>query len=225
MQISLVSCLERGKKRGVSQARTLALFRARGSVAAIEKGEDMSLKFLMASAALIAAPAAAQQQSAPTAASTATVAANPDDVKSADAILAALYDVISGDVGVKRDWDRFRSLFYPGAQMIPTGRNPQTGEIRARRMTPEDYVGGAARLEAAGFQEKEIARRTETFGPVTHVFSTYEATHLVNGKRETMRGINSIQLLNDGKRWWVLNIAWSGETPDNPIPAEYLASK
>lgn len=176
-------------------------------------------------AALTAFAAPAMAQTATQAAVAETPAANPDDVKSVDAIMAALYGVISGDVGVKRDWNRFRSLFYPGAQMIPTGRNPRSGEVGARRMTPADYVGGAERLEAAGFQEKEIARRTETFGPVTHVFSTYEATHLVNGKRETMRGINSVQLLNDGKRWWVLNIAWSGETPDNPIPAEYLTSQ
>ena len=38
-------------------------------------------------------------------------AAHPQDVASVDAIIAALYDVISGDSGVVRDWDRFRSLF------------------------------------------------------------------------------------------------------------------
>ena len=180
---------------------------------------------LMLGAALAAAPMAAVAQTAAPAAPVEIPAANAEDVKSIDAIMAALYDVISGDVGVKRDWNRFRSLFHPGAQMIPTGRNPQTGEVRARRITPEDYIAGAARLEAAGFQEKEVARRTETYGAITHVFSTYEANHLVDGKRETMRGINSIQLLNDGKRWWVLNLAWSSETPDNPIPAQYLVSK
>ena len=40
-----------------------------------------------------------------------------------------------------------------------------------------------------------------------------------------MRGINSFQLLNDGKRWWVVTIFWLGETPDNPIPKQYLKSK
>ena len=37
--------------------------------------------------------------------------ANPADVASLDAIMKAVYDAISGDAGVKRDWDRFRSLF------------------------------------------------------------------------------------------------------------------
>ena len=53
--------------------------------------------------------------------------ANPEDVKSIDSILKATYDVISGGVGVKRNWDRFRSLFHPSARLTPTGRNPQTG--------------------------------------------------------------------------------------------------
>jgi hypothetical protein len=38
-----------------------------------------------------------------------------------------------------------------------------------------------------------------------------------------MRGINSIQLWNDGKRWWIVNIFWQSETPDNPIPEKYLS--
>ena len=41
--------------------------------------------------------------------------ANPADVASIDAIMKAVYDVISGDAGQKRDWDRFRSLFYKDA--------------------------------------------------------------------------------------------------------------
>jgi hypothetical protein len=40
-----------------------------------------------------------------------------------------------------------------------------------------------------------------------------------------MRGINSIQLLNDGKRWWIMTIYWQGETPETPLPKEYLKSK
>jgi len=27
-----------------------------------------------------------------------------------------------------------------------------------------------------------------------------------------MRGIKSIQLFNDGKRWWIVNIYWTQET-------------
>lgn len=167
------------------------------------------------------APAAQAQSTAPQPPAEAAPAANPQDVGSADAIIASLYDVISGDKGVKRDWARFRSLFFHGAHMIPTGKN-KAGERIARVITVDDYVGRAAMLEAAGFHEKELARRTEVFGSIWHVFSTYETQHEVEGKPRTDRGINSIQLFHDGKRWWILNIAWDQETSERPIPGKYL---
>ena len=37
-----------------------------------------------------------------------------------------------------------------------------------------------------------------------------------------MRGINSIELFWDGKRWWIANAIWTDETPGQPIPNEYL---
>lgn len=152
--------------------------------------------------------------------------ANPADVSSMDAILKAVYNVISGDAGVKRDWNRFKSLFYPGARMIPSGMNPNTKKGGARIMTPEDYINANAKfLEEKGFHETEIARKVDTFGTITHVFSTYEAKNKLTDEKPFMRGINSIQLLNDGTRWWVLTIAWNQESPTNPIPENYLKNK
>ena len=37
-----------------------------------------------------------------------------------------------------------------------------------------------------------------------------------------MRGINSIQLMNDGERWWIINIFWMQESEEHPIPEAYL---
>ncbi len=65
---------------------------------------------------LVAFPLAAQQPAnarPPSVDSTPRPTAKPSDVESVDAILKALYDVISGPAGQKRDWDRFRSLFLP----------------------------------------------------------------------------------------------------------------
>lgn len=170
--------------------------------------------------------AAAQAQTPATvAASAQPVAANPKDVESLDAILAALYGVISGDKGVKRDWNRFRSLFHPDGKLVPTGAN-KVGMVGARFISPDQYVASSGSyVEEMGFHEVEIARRVETFGHVTHVFSTYAGRHALSDPEPFLRGINSIQLLNDGKRWWVLNIAWSQESAEFPIPAEYLPKR
>lgn len=146
------------------------------------------------------------------------------DVVSLDAIIKTLYDVISGPAGQPRDWDRFRSLFLPGARLVSTGRDQQNVP-RYRSMTPDEYVEASAQqLSAIGFMEREIARRVESFGNITHAFSTYESKFRRQGQDRTARGINSIQLYNDGTRWWVVNIFWDSERPDNPIPARYLTS-
>ncbi len=152
--------------------------------------------------------------------------ANPADVASIDSIMRAVYDVISGDAGQKRDWDRFRSLFHKDARMIAAGKNPTTNVVGARALTPEDYVKrNEPFFEKEGFHEREIARRVDQFGNIAQVFSTYAAYKKADDKQPFMRGINSFQLLNDGKRWWVVTIYWQAETPENPLPKEYLKSR
>jgi hypothetical protein len=151
--------------------------------------------------------------------------ANPADVASIDSIMKAVYDVISGDAGKARDWDRFRSLFHKDARLIPTGKNKE-GVINANAVSPDDYIKRNDPYFAKnGFFEREKARRVDQYGNIAQVFSTYESFHKADDKEPFMRGINSFQLMNDGKRWWVVTIFWLGETPENKIPKQYLKSK
>jgi hypothetical protein len=151
--------------------------------------------------------------------------ADPADVSSVDAIVAAVYDVISGPAGEARDWDRWRSLFLPEARLTSVGVSPE-GEVRYRVFTPEDYVQLAgANLEASGFFETEIGRTQEEFGPVVHLFSSYQSKRSLDDPEPFARGINSFQLMNDGERWWVLTIYWTSERPDLPIPDRYIGRR
>lgn len=155
-----------------------------------------------------------------------TKEANPADVGSIDAIMKAVYDVISGDAGQKRDWDRFRSLFHKDAKLIPSGKNRETGVVGARFMTADEYATNSGPfLERDGFHEREISRHMDQYGNIAQVFSTYAAFRKKDDKEPFMRGINSFQLMNDGKRWWVINIYWQAETPDNPIPKTFVSNK
>ncbi|WP_299117288.1 hypothetical protein [uncultured Winogradskyella sp.] len=143
-------------------------------------------------------------------------------VATLDSTLETLYSVISGDAGVERNWELFRYLFHENAKLIPTGKTKE-GKHIARYMTPDDYIKSSGKwLYENGFHEVEINRKTQTFGNITQVFSTYESFKNKDDKEPFMRGINSIQLMNDGKRWWVINIYWMQESKDNPIPKEYL---
>lgn len=147
--------------------------------------------------------------------------ANPADVASPDAILAALYDVISGPAG-KRDWNRFRSLFLADARLIPAGPL-KPGTTSPRVLSPEGYASvGTPYFEANGFFEKEVSRRTERFGSILHAFSTYESRHKADDAAPFARGINSIQLFFDGTRWWVVTVLWQQETREVQLPKEFL---
>ena len=180
----------------------------------------MRLTVLAAALALTCAAPAAAQTAAPAAA--AAPAPRPADVASPEAIVAALYDVISGDAGVERDWDRFRSLFHPTARLMPSGVNRE-GVGVARSITPEEYIERSGPvLMRDGFHEREIASRSERFGHMVHVWSTYDSVHSRSDPEPFMRGINSIQLFNDGSRWWILSVYWLAETPNTPIPSQYL---
>ena len=155
-----------------------------------------------------------------------TSSADPADVSSIDAIIAAAYDVISGPAGKKRDWDRERSLFIAGARLIPTALAP--GVIAEGSHVPQilDVESYIARVEPYfaknGFYEKEIARKTEQFGHIAHVWSTYESRHHADDAEPFMRGINSIQLFYDDNRWWILTIYWQHESAEDPVPGKYL---
>ena len=154
--------------------------------------------------------------------------ANPADVASIDAIITAAYDVISGHAEEPRDWDRERSLYLPGARLIPTA--PASGATGAPgELTPQvlDIEGYIARVEpyfaANGFFEKEVARKTEQFGQIAHAWSTYESRRHPEDREPFMRGINSIELFHDGARWWIVTIYWQHESSLYPLPSKYLS--
>jgi hypothetical protein len=183
----------------------------------------LSLSFPAAAQSPSAKPPAEQQASPPAAPrpSASLPAPRTDDVKSIDTILAALYRVISGPAG-ERDWDRFRSLFLPPARLTSATKNPD-GSFRIHPMSVEDYVKGAGGYFAQhAFYESSIVNRIETFGNVSQVFSSYESRR-VPGEAPFARGVNSIQLLYDGSRWWIVSILWDQERADNPLPKGFAS--
>jgi len=146
-------------------------------------------------------------------------------VNSIDNIIKTLYAVISGEKEEKRDWKLFKSLFHPDAKLIFTQKNKE-GKYEATYITPDQYINGpGVWLYENGFFEKEIQKEIDTFGSITQVFSTYESFKTAVDKVPFARGINSIQLFDDGQRWWIINIYWTSESEDNPIPAQYLPKK
>jgi len=144
------------------------------------------------------------------------------DVSSLDNIVEAIYDVISGPKDVQIDLKRWNNLFVEGAILAPTGKN-QSGAYQIRVVNPQQFMemfwNNGMRPQA--FYEIETDRATDTFGSVTQIFSTYESRSDPSDVKAFQRGINSMQLYNDGSRWWVVSIFWDSERADQKIPQRY----
>jgi len=92
--------------------------------------------------------------------------ADPRDVESIDAIITAAYDVISGPAGKKRDWDRERSLYYPGARLIPTakpgandGLAPQILDVEGLPLVDRKYLLAAGKRSGSNSGKIFVTRR------------------------------------------------------------------
>lgn len=141
------------------------------------------------------------------------------DVQSIDGIIKALYEVISGEGNEPRDWDRFRYLFAKDARLIPTTKTPDSN-FTYRIITPEEYITRFS-ARTMGFYEWELSRKTEEYGTIAHVFTTYATKYTKDGPI-TNRGINSIQLLKDKNRYFILNVYWCAEDLGFKLPKKYL---
>jgi hypothetical protein len=143
----------------------------------------------------------------------------PEDVSSPEAIVKAMYETISGLAG-QRNWQRERSLFLPGARLIPIGKRIH-GKDGLQVLTVDEWIDDVSEFFAENdFWESEITSHVDRFGNMAQVFSTYEARDREDGA-PIGRGINSIQLLFDEGRWWIVSVMWDNETRENPIPGEF----
>jgi hypothetical protein len=142
-------------------------------------------------------------------------------VTSIDAIVRATYEAVSFTDGRGPDGVRLAGLCAPHARLSKV----YAGGIDDMSVA-EFVLRVQGRIRSSGlrtFLEREVFRRTEVFAGIAHVFTTYEARTAVDDGDELLyRGINSIQLRNDGRRWWILTILWTDERDDSPIPSAYL---
>lgn len=144
-----------------------------------------------------------------------------EDVATIDGLMKAFYDVISGPPGQPRQWSRDRTLYIPDVRFVSVQKR-KDGSISARPISHQEFVDASnASLLRNGFYECEIHRETQQFGNIAHIFSTYESRIQKDGP-VIARGINSLELFNDGKRWWVLSVQWDEEREGVKIPEKWV---
>jgi hypothetical protein len=139
--------------------------------------------------------------------------------------LDALYQSICFAKGEKPTFASLRALFLPQALLINNNNS-----VAPVVMGVEAFIEAVQTALTSGgleeFYEREIARTIEIFGNIAHVFSTYEARFDATSQEPFSIGINTIQLVkimvNDAEEWRVSSMAWNDQTPDRPIPVQYL---
>jgi hypothetical protein len=119
----------------------------------------------------------------------------------------------------------FRSLFVPGARLIPTFKQP-TGEIATRVLTPEEFITSSGKfMEEQGFFERSIANHVETFGNIAQVFSVYEGTPR-HGRPEALRARHQQHSTHERRQALVdSDDLLAAEDAANPLPKKYLTAR
>lgn len=149
------------------------------------------------------------------------IPARPDDVTTIEGIVKASYEVISGGVGVPRDWGRDRTLFDPNSHSVGIEVDPRTGAVTAKPVTEQEYADEAdAGMVKNGFTERELAHVIHQYGNVATVLSSYETRTATSPT--VAHGVNIFQLYFDGKRWWILSMVWDEQRPGNPQPPKLM---
>lgn len=140
-----------------------------------------------------------------------------NDAKTIDALMKASYEVVSGEKGAKRQWERDNYLHHPKVVYSFFDRKKQE---QVTMTLPEFHKETDKMVFDTAFYEDEVNREVRVFGNIAHVWSTYETRLEKNGKVQR-RGINSIQLIFENNRWYIISWTFSGETDKNIIPKTF----
>lgn len=142
-----------------------------------------------------------------------------EDVSTINGLMKAFYEVVSGEAGEKRQWERDLSIHHPKAiYSYMTTINEESKQVT---LSLEDFHKETDNmvLETA-FYENEINREVKVFGNIANVWSTYE-TRLEKNGIVARRGINSIQLFYNNNKWQIISLVFDRETENNRIPQTF----
>lgn len=137
-----------------------------------------------------------------------------------DNLVKAIDSAVTGPAG--KDRTCFRALFLPEARLVPLAKSADGG-FSPHILTVDGWIEMVAKRGSASLMEHQIKVKTEVYGHLAHLWSTYETRVDADGKvLSDVKGINSIQAVNDGKSWKIQEIVWEAENAGETIPTEYL---
>jgi hypothetical protein len=132
-----------------------------------------------------------------------------DDQDAIDHVIRTFFEAFTSGEGLEERLGALPGLFAPGAiivrvlDAIPTLYDVD-GFLRPRR----ELLTGAA---MTGFREWELTGRTDLFGDIAQHWCSYAKEWVVDGERQTGRGVKSLQLVRAGSTWLITALIWNDE--------------
>jgi len=146
---------------------------------------------------------------------------NPVEARSIEAIIPALYQIVSGKAGSDKNWPLMKTLFADTASVTPVFHTKE-GKMTANISSVDEFIAlNKTIFKDQNFFETEVGNKTFTFGHMANVLSHYESRDAI-GAEPYAQGVNSFQLLNDGRRWCVISVTWDSHSKDHPLKDNIL---
>ena len=137
-----------------------------------------------------------------------------------DYVTEDFYESLSFQDGEMPDLETVTGLFYDDGLLI----NNSFG--KPAKFTAETFTYSLETQIADGtlkqFMQRELYSQTEIFGKVAQRISVYEYSFSDQETDDLPRGINYIQFVQVNDNWCISSMAWSDESENYRIPAEFL---
>ena len=142
----------------------------------------------------------------------------PNIVNSIEGTVDGMLTMITGDKNKDRDWELLKSFFTKEATFSVLIKESRT-KNRVKTSNLKTFIKSAKKYyKYNSHHEFPIKNTVHEYGGIAQVFQSYE----VQEPNLKERGINSIQLVFDGERWWITSILWTNEDEKELIPEEFL---
>ncbi len=131
-------------------------------------------------------------------------------------IPAAIDAAITGPA----DKDRacMKALLIPEARLMFVSLGAD-GRPTYTLQTLDDWIARVKALGHGVLEEKQLKFQLDRYGNIAHLWSSYA---LASDGKQTARGINSIQAIEEAGGWRVTSIMVQAETAAAPLPRKYL---
>ena len=150
-------------------------------------------------------------------------AAEAPDLATVDGVVAALYQAVSFAPGSEPDWASLRTLLLPNAVIA----QPVRGSDEVELLSVDAFIGRFKedldnfKMRETGFWET-VARVEKTgFGRIAHCFVVFEPRTDPSSAEPAGRGVDSIELIRTGGRWWIAAITTEHERPGRALPTTF----